>query len=429
MSGAAGHTAPVGQAREDHWHRLDRRLVRPLLWATIAASFLVLYEPSPYELMFLILCWAVLVRGVGFPRLLAPVFLFLTVMFSLGGITSVIQVAHDTAALRYVAISIYLTITTVMFATLVSEDPVDRMNLIRSAYVAAAVCAALAGIVGYFDIGGTRDLFTLYNRARGTFKDPNVYGPFLIFPALLLVQDLLTRHGKRLLFSALPLAVILTGLLLSFSRAAWGHFIVSTMIMAGLMFLYAPDPRFRIRLGIGVVGGAVLFAGLLVAVLAVPQVGKVFKERADLHQSYDVGETGRFATQARSFPDVIVRPLGLGPFEYSKHYKQDPHNVYLNAFSSYGWIGALGYITFVVLTWFVGIRFAFVRTPWQTYHFAALATFLPLSLEGFIIDTDHWRHFFLMAGLLWGMSAATLRCRQPAVAASQGGPGYLRAAM
>jgi hypothetical protein len=26
--------------------------------------------------------------------------------------------------------------------------------------------------------------------------------------------------------------------------------------------------------------------------------------------------------------------------------------------------------------------------------------------EGFIIDTDHWRHFFLILGIIWGLAAA-----------------------
>jgi hypothetical protein len=28
-------------------------------------------------------------------------------------------------------------------------------------------------------------------------------------------------------------------------------------------------------------------------------------------------------------------------------------------------------------------------------------------LQGFQIDTDHWRHFFLMLGAIWGMIIAT----------------------
>ncbi len=41
--------------------------------------------------------------------------------------------------------------------------------------VVGALIAALAGIAGYFNlVPGGRDLLTLYDRARGTFKDPNV---------------------------------------------------------------------------------------------------------------------------------------------------------------------------------------------------------------------------------------------------------------
>ncbi len=63
----------------------------------------------------------------------------------------------------------------------------------------------------------------LYGRARGTFKDPNVLGAFLVLPALLALQSVLVdRAGKamrkRAAFADHQLAV-----LLSFSRAAWGQ--------------------------------------------------------------------------------------------------------------------------------------------------------------------------------------------------------------
>ena len=35
-----------------------------------------------------------------------------------------------------------------------------------------------------------------------------------------------------------------------------------------------------------------------------------------------------------------------------------------------------------------------------------MATFVPLCIEAAIIDLDHWRHFFLIAGLIWGVTAA-----------------------
>jgi len=54
----------------------------------------------------------------------------------------------------------------------------------------------------------------------------------------------------------------------------------------------------------------------------------------------------------------------------------------------------------------LGFRYAFVRTPWQRVYLAVFATFLGTVGEAFIIDTDHWRHFWMMMGLMWGMFAA-----------------------
>ena len=34
------------------------------------------------------------------------------------------------------------------------------------------------------------------------------------------------------------------------------------------------------------------------------------------------------------------------------------------------------------------------------------------AFEGLIVDTDHWRHFFLLLGLIWGLSVATINLRR-----------------
>ncbi len=47
-------------------------------------------------------------------------------------------------------------------------------------------------------------------------------------------------------------------------------------------------------------------------------------------------------------------------------------------------------------------------TPWQIYLIAAYAGFVGEVVEGMIVDTDHWRHFFLLLGLIWGLDAATI---------------------
>jgi hypothetical protein len=47
--------------------------------------------------------------------------------------------------------------------------------------------------------------------------------------------------------------------------------------------------------------------------------------------------------------------------------------------------------------------------PWQRAYLAIFAAFLGTVGESFVIDTDHWRHFWMMLGAMWGMFAAAQR--------------------
>ncbi len=87
----------------------------------------------------------------------------------------------------------------------------------------------------------------------------------------------------------------------------------------------------------------------------------------------------------------------MGPFEFARVYGLQQHNVYLQAFIVYGWTGGMAYILLLLSTLWIGLRTVLVPTPWQPYLIAAYATFVGEVLEGFIIDSDHWRHFYLLA--------------------------------
>jgi hypothetical protein len=77
--------------------------------------------------------------------------------------------------------------------------------------------------------------------------------------------------------------------------------------------------------------------------------------------------------------------------------------MFLNA----GWLGGAVYLVLVVLTVVFGFRFAMRASDTRTIFLVVYATFVATAFEGAIIDSDHWRHFYLMMGLLWGMMAAT----------------------
>ena len=84
----------------------------------------------------------------------------------------------------------------------------------------------------------------------------------------------------------------------------------------------------------------------------------------------------------------------------------------MQAFLVYGWIGGAAYLALVMVTLAVGFRAALVPAPWQAYLIAAYAAFVGEAIEGFIVDTDHWRHFFLVLGLVWGLTAASINLRR-----------------
>jgi hypothetical protein len=150
-------------------------------------------------------------------------------------------------------------------------------------------------------------------------------------------------------------------------------------------------------------------AALLALALSFDTIAAMFNERFHLINSYDVGEGGRFRLQELALAAMLQYPNGMGPFEFSRVYGLQQHNVYLQAFIVYGWIGGMSYLLILATTIMVGLRSVLARTPWQPYLIVAFGAFIGEVLEGFVIDTDHWRHFFLLLGMIWGLSAATYR--------------------
>lgn len=137
----------------------------------------------------------------------------------------------------------------------------------RVAYTLSALMAAFAGISGYFGLfPGAEQLFAPFGRALGMFKDPNVFGPFLIWPTLFIVYRMLTRDIR--LTDLVVCAILLFSLLLSFSRGAWFHFAVSSVALVGLGFLTAPNQHVRLRIvALGALSLLAL-AGLLALLLS-----------------------------------------------------------------------------------------------------------------------------------------------------------------
>ena len=56
-----------------------------------------------------------------------------------------------------------------------------------------------------------------------------------------------------------------------------------------------------------------------------------------------------------------------------------------------------------------GFRILFRDRPWQPILLCAYVVFVGHVALGSVIDTDHWRHFYLLIGLVWGAIALEYR--------------------
>jgi hypothetical protein len=378
-----------------------------LLWFMGFAGAFVFIEPSPYEIVGLISMFLFGLTGLTLRPALMPLALML-ILLNIGYAIAVVQVAGETKSVTWVLISIFLAVTAVFYAAVLSTNPQARLAHLLRGYTAAALIAAVAGIVAYFHaLGSLSDPFVLYGRARGTFNDPNVLGAFLVLPAALLFQRVLIGRASAVLGNGILLLVLLVGLLLTFSRAAWGQFGLSALVIIGLSILTARSASQRIRIVSIAIMGAVLGALFLAALLSLHQVGDLFSERATLDQSYDVGHFGRFGRYMLGAELGLERPFGIGPLQFSHFFGEDPHNSYLNAFMSGGWLSGFAYLTLTAITLTGATRFLQADTPWRASYQVIYAAYVGVALESAIIDIDHWRHYFLILGALWGLMVAS----------------------
>ncbi len=384
-------------------------LQRALVWLVGASGAIVFIEPSPYELVTLVAAIIFIATGLRLRLVFMPLLLLLFLV-NIGYTICAVPFLDKPDVANWIATSWYMAITVMFFAMVVSDDTAARLDMLRRGLVVGAMIAAAAGVAGYFNlVPGGHDLLTLYERARGTFKDPNVLGAFLILPALFVLQSVVSDRPGKSFRSAMALGIMSLAILLAFSRAAWGGLVLTSAFMLALMILTSRSHAQRSRIIVTAVVAVIVVAMLIAVLLSFDSVNEMFRQRASFDQSYDEGRFGRFGRHILGAQMALDLPFGIGPLQFHNYFPEDTHNSYLNAFMSGGWIAGICYPALVFVTVIMGFRHLFVRVPWQRAYLAIFSAFLGTVGESFIIDTDHWRHFWMMLGAMWGMFAAAQR--------------------
>ena len=386
-------------------------LQRALVWLVGASGAIVFIEPSPYELATLAATILFFATGLRLRLVFMPLLLLLF-LINVGYTIGAIPVLDSPGVANWIATSWYMAITVIFFAMVFSEDTEARLDMLRRGLIVGGLIAAISAAAGYFNlVPGGYDLLTLYGRARGTFKDPNVLGAFLILPCLFALQSVVSDRIGKSFRSSFALGIMTLAILLAFSRAAWGGLVITSAFMLALMVLTSPSVKQRSRIIVMTVVAVIIVVMLIAILLSFDSIGQMLKQRASFDQSYDTGRFGRFGRHILGAEMALDLPFGIGPLQFNRYFPEDTHNSYLNAFMSGGWLTGVCYPALVFVTVIMGFRHAFVRVPWQRAYLAIFAAFLGTVGMSLVIDTDHWRHFWMMLGAMWGMFAAAQRYR------------------
>ena len=295
-----------------------------------------------------------------------------------------------------------------ILAAFVAKAPRRHCELILSGWLVAALIAAMLAFIGYFDVlPGAYTLFTKFSRAAGTFKDPNVFGPFLVAPVLYALH--LALHAPALTaLRPVAIALILSlANLLSYSRGAWMNLALAVALYGILAFATSRSRAFRLRIVTSCCVGFGCLALLGLLLTQNEKVANLLADRASVTQSYDVGPDGRFGGQEKAVALLLERPMGIGATQFTAlHHHEEVHNVFLSMFLNAGWLGGLTYALMVVLTIVIGLRHALEPSPTTPLFLITYAAFTATALEGIIIDSDHWRSFYVLMAMVWGMATA-----------------------
>ena len=382
---------------EDH-------VLRTLVIAAILLEIIVFREPAPVDLVIVFtLCLGMFLGKLSF-KAISTLGLASLTGFALANLISMHNPFDMERAVWYLAVTLYLVISWVFFVGVLSRYGLSFMGTLINAYCFAGLISAALGVGGYFRLLPDPDTLLLAGRAKGLFKDCNVYGPFFVPMALFsLVKILDTRNEMRAkLWASFLFLSAAIGMLLCFSRGCWLNFGVALVVFLAVQLVPANFNKenllnFRVA-GITVAAG-VLTILVLINTAAVQNMLAMRITDSGL-QGYD---RVRFATQRESLEAAEEQPLGIGPGQAEITFGYATHSMYMRVLSENGVIALISLLVFIGATAARALQVARqTESPWlRNISLMVFASIIGHLANSFVIDTVHWRHIWFIYALPW----------------------------
>jgi hypothetical protein len=362
----------------------------------IFLSGFIFFEPSLAEVLTLMLS-PLLLLAVNFNMAIVLLFCILLI-HNVAGL--LVGLHFGWVNVKYFVIDIYLYFCFLFLCNMLnSVDLKKAMPTIMKSWafagmvnIFACVLALLSGKKTFLGI----EVIRFGIRFTGFFKDPNVFGPFLIVPLLFFLESYLNKSKKLNLYVSI---FLLFGVIVSFSRAAWLNVFFGVSLILKDYF-FSSFANFAKKFMPIVLIIALIFIFLLASDVTILNynIKDVFISRLGL-QSYD---KDRFGAQEAAIDmlkiNLVVFFLGIGPGNYEKVTNNySAHSLFMRTLGERGVAGSLLLILIIIVSLYI----LFKKSKDFKFLFASM---VGLIINSFFIDTWHWRSFWILLAIILSLN-------------------------
>ncbi len=357
------------------------------------------FEPAPVDFAF---------AGSWFKRLIAGNVKWISIptlnLLLAYMLLNLFQILYSVSFARGVFfgfVTIYTISLTFYFASYIKNEEIweeVKKFYLTAVYISSAVLVAMILIL--FIQGRL-------GRPAGFFKDPNVAGAFISSGALFAMVKILFGRREEVLKYTLIFLFLFLSVVLTFSRGSLLNLLSGVAFLGLISLTTRRSKRFLFILSIS----------FFIALVFMPVILEVFRQSFRFRgaQWYDI--YGRAMAWKAGIELFKSYPLGIGPGQF-EHYSPDlqksmggwmlrltpsAHNLYLRVLTENGVIGFSVFIIALIFAVASGIKKAYLSKRSIEDISWILSSVIGILIQSFVIDTLHWRHFWILLGFLFAL--------------------------
>jgi O-antigen ligase len=221
--------------------------------------------------------------------------------------------------------------------------------------------------------------------------------------------------NKRYMTTLMPiLFMVLLASALTLSRSAWAGLVVMLAVYFGLVFMFSRTGK------VGVIMTLVAVVPLLFSILLFVAGEVGYLQWFDARMGYQHYDDQRFGHQEILLREGLENFWGHGPG--SSDESMASHSTYVRLIYENGILALICFVLFNLYILSIGFKLSMHRWQYQRFSMALLSILTFFVLNGFTVDTIHWRHMFVYMGIFMGLNVLFEKTKRTQ---SQGVPLHL----